>query len=151
MFSGHSHPLYISVTEINHNVKDRILEVSCKVFTNDLEAVLEKMSGSRVDLSAAATKAASDKLIDTYLEKHLRLKVDGKPVPLHFVGSEQENDGTWTYLQVNDVPAVKRIDVVDELLYDSFNQQINILHVTVGGQRKSFRLDYPEAAAVFEF
>ena len=73
VFSGHSHPLYISVTEINHNVKDRILEVSCKVFTNDLEAVLEKMSGSRVDLSAAATKAASDKLIDTYLEKHLRL------------------------------------------------------------------------------
>src|ERR1700722_658727 len=139
------HPLYISVTEIKHNAKDRILEVSCKVFTNDMETVLEKMSGSRVDLSAAATKAATDKLIDTYVEKHLRLKVDGKPVQLHFVGSEQENDGTWSYFQVNDVPAVKRVDVVDELLYDSFNQQINILHVTVGGQRKSFRLDYPEA------
>jgi hypothetical protein len=145
------HPLYISVTEIKHNVKDRILEVSCKVFTNDMETVLEKMSGGRVDLSAAATKAASDKLIDAYVEKHLRLKVDGKPVLLHFVGSEQENDGTWSYFQVNEVPAVKRIDVVDELLYDSFNQQINIMHVTVGGQRKSFRLDYPEAAAVFEY
>jgi hypothetical protein len=145
------HPLYISVTEITHNAKDRILEVSCKVFTNDLETVLEKMSGGRVDLSAAATKAASDKLIDTYVEKHLRLKVDGKPVLLHFVGSEQENDGTWNYFQVNEVQAVKRIEVVDELLYDSFNQQINILHVTVGGQRKSFRLDYPDAATAFEF
>jgi hypothetical protein len=41
--------------------------------------------------------------------------------------------------------------VVDELLYDSFNQQINILHVTVGGQRKSFRLDYPESGTAFEF
>ena len=151
MFGAHSHPLYISVTEINHNAKDRILEVSCKIFTNDLETVLEKMSGSRVDLSAAATKAASDKLIDTYVEKHLRLKVDGKPVLLHFVGSEQENDGTWSYFQVNDVPAVKRIEAVDELLYDSFNQQINIMHVTVGGQSKSFRLDYPEAATTFEF
>ena len=151
MFGAYSHPLYISVTEINHNAKDRILEVSCKVFTNDLETVLEKMSGSRVDLSAAATKVATDKLIDTYVEKHLRLKVDGKPVQLHFVGSELENDGTWSYFQVNDVPAVKRVDVVDELLYDSFNQQINILHVTVGGQRKSFRLDYPEAGTAFEF
>ena len=151
MFGAFSHPLYISVTEINHNAKDRILEVSCKIFTNDFEAVLEKMSGSRVDLSAAAAKAASDKLIDTYVGKHLRLKVDGKPVVLHFVGSEQENDGTWSYFQVNDVPAVKRVDAVDELLYDSFNQQINIMHVTVGGQRKSFRLDYPEAAAAFEF
>jgi hypothetical protein len=109
------------------------------------------MSGGRVDLSAAATKAATDKLIDTYVEKHLRLKVDGKPVQLHFVGSEQENDGTWSYFQVNDVPAVKRVDVVDELLYASFNQQIKILHVTVGGQRKSFRLDYPESGTAFEF
>lgn len=151
VFGVHSHPLYITVTEVTHNTKDRILEVSCKVFTNDFEAVLEKMSGSRVDLSAAATKAASDKLIDSYVQKHLRLKVDGKPVLLHFVGSEQENDGTWSYFQVNDVSSVKRIDVVDELLYDSFNQQINIMHVTVGGVRKSFRLDYPEAAAVFDF
>ena len=151
VFGAYSHPLYISVTEVSHNAKDRILEVSCKVFTNDLETVLEKMSGGRVDLSAAATKAATDKLIDTYVEKHLRLKVDGKPVQLHFVGSELENDGTWSYFQVNDVPAVKRVDVVDELLYDSFNQQINILHVTVGGQRKSFRLDYPESGTAFEF
>jgi hypothetical protein len=151
VFSANSHPLYITVTEITHNAKDRILEVSCKVFTNDFETVLEKMSGGRVDLSAAATKAASDKLIDSYVQKHLRLKVDGKPVLLHFVGSDQENDGTWSYFQVNDVSSVKRIDAVDELLYDSFNQQINIMHVTVGGQRKSTRLDYPEANAVFEY
>src|SRR6201996_1238250 len=145
------HPLYISVTEINHNPKDKILEISCKVFTNDLEAVLEKMSGARVDLSQAATKAASDKLIDAYVERHLRLRVDGKPVVLHFIGSEKENDGTWSYFQVNDVAAVKKIEAVDELLYDSFNQQINILHVTVGGQRKSMRLDYPDATASFEY
>src|ERR1700761_6624695 len=148
---GRPHPLYISVTEVNHNAKDKILEVSCKLFTNDFEAALEKMSGAHVDLSAAGQKAASDKLIDAYVEKHLRLKVDGRPVALHFVGSEKENDGTWSYFQVNDVPAVKKIDVADDLLYDSFNQQINILHVTVGGQRKSFRLDYPDANASFVF
>lgn len=145
------HPLYISVTEINHNSKDKILEISCKLFTNDFESALEKMSGGRVDLSAAAQKTASDKLIDVYVEKHLRLRVDGRPVALHFIGSEKENDGTWSYFQVNDVPTVKKIEVVDELLYDSFNQQINILHVTVGGQRKSTRLDCPEANATFDY
>jgi len=145
------HPLYIAVTEINHNSKDKILEISCKMFTNDLEAALEKMSGTRVDLSAAASKAATDKLIEAYVERHLRLRVDGKPVALHFVGSEKENDGTWSYFQVNDVSTVKKIEAVDELLYDSFNQQINIMHVTVGGQRKSTRLDYPDANAAFGY
>jgi len=145
------HPLYISVTELKHNPKDKILEVSCKMFTNDLEAALEKMAKVHVDLSAAKDKAASDKLIEEYVERHLRLKLDGKPALLHFVGSEKENDGTWSYFQVNDVPAVKRIDVVNDLLYDSFNQQIGIVHVTVGGERKSTRLDYPDANASFEF
>lgn len=145
------HPLYISVTEIKLNPKDKILEVSCKMFTNDLEAALEKLSKTHVDLSAPGDKAASDKLIEAYVERHLRLKVDGRPVVLHFVGSEKENDGTWSYFQVNDVQAVKRIDAVNELLYDSFSQQIGIMHVTVGGQRKSTRLDYPESTASFEF
>ena len=59
------HPLYIAVTEINHNAKDKILEVSCKVFTNDFETVLEeKVAGGRVDLSELGDKAASDKLIE---------------------------------------------------------------------------------------
>jgi len=51
---GRPHPLYISVTEVNHNAKDKILEVSCKLFTNDFEAALEKMSGAHVDLGSAA-------------------------------------------------------------------------------------------------
>jgi len=150
-FARAAHPLYITVTEINHNAKEKILEVSCKVFTNDLETVLEKVAGARVDLSTPKDKPASDKLISAYVEKHLRLKVDGKPVQLHFIGSENEADGTWSYFQVNDVPSVKKIDAGDDLLYDGFNQQINIMHVTVGGQRQSTRLDYPEANASFQF
>ncbi|MBS1659455.1 MAG: hypothetical protein JST68_00245 [Bacteroidetes bacterium] len=145
------HPLYITVTEINHNAKDRTLEISCKIFTNDFEAALEKLTKVKVDLSSARDKAANDKMIDDYIQRHLRLKVDGKAVSLHYVGSEKEADGTWTYFQVNDVAAVKRLDAVNDLLYETFNQQINIMHVTVGGQRKSTRLDYPDANASFQY
>src|ERR1700737_4709264 len=66
-----AHPLYITVTEINHNAKDKILEVSCKIFTNDLEAVLEKGAKTKVDLSSSTEKRTNDKLIDEYIEKHL--------------------------------------------------------------------------------
>lgn len=145
------HPLYITITEINHNVKDKILEVSCKAFTNDLETVLEKMAKTKVDLSGSTDKKATDRLIEAYVERHLLLKCDGKPVVLHFIGSEKEADGTWSYFQVNDIPSVKKIDVVNNLLYEGFQQEINIMHVTVGGERKSFRLDCPVADATFQF
>jgi hypothetical protein len=146
-----AHPLYITVTEIDHNAKDKILEISCRMFTNDFEAVLEKTAHAKVDLSDVKTKAASDRLIADYVEKHLQIKVDGRTVRLQFVGSEKEADGTWSYFQVSNIPSVKKIDVDNSLLYDNFNQEINIMHTSVGGVKKSTRLDYPASAASFEF
>jgi hypothetical protein len=146
-----THPLYITVTEINHNPRDKTLEISCKMFTNDFEAALEKVTHARADLSDLKNKAATDKLIAAYVEKHLLLKVDGRTVALQFIGSEKQEDGTWSYFQVNNIPSVKKIDVSNNLLYDSFNQEINIMHASAGGVKKSTRLDYPAAAASFEF
>jgi len=36
------HPFYVSVTEISHNAKDKIIEISCKIFADDLEMTLTK-------------------------------------------------------------------------------------------------------------
>ena len=33
------HPIFVSVTEIEHNAKDKTLEISCKIFTDDLEKI----------------------------------------------------------------------------------------------------------------
>jgi hypothetical protein len=145
------HPLYITVTEINHNPKDKTLEISCKMFTNDFEAVLEKEAHAKVDLSDVKNKTATDKLIASYIQRHLLLKLDGHAAVLQFVGSEKEEDGTWSYFQVNNISTVKKIDVSNSLLYDNFDQEINIMHASAGGVKKSTRLDYPSTAASFEF
>src|ERR1017187_1143570 len=71
------HPFYLSVTEIILNAKDKILEVSCKMFTNDFEASLEKFAHLKIDLSDPKAKASTEKYIADYISKHLQLKVDG--------------------------------------------------------------------------
>ena len=92
-----------------------------------------------------------EKLISTYLKKHLVVKLDGKPVVLEFIGFERENEAVWSYLQVSNTVAPKKIDVTNDLLYDSFDQQINLMHVSVAGNRKSAKLNHPEATASFQF
>lgn len=145
------HPLYISVTEINYNAKDKNLEVSCKLFTNDLEATLEKVTHTKVDLSDPKNKTADDKLISEYVQKHIQIKVDGRAVVLQFAGSENEAEGTWSYFQVSNVASCKRLDISNSLLYDNFDKQINIIHASAGGVRKSTRLNYPDTNASLEF
>src|SRR5882724_8072051 len=117
------HPFYVSVTEISHNAKDKIIEISCKIFADDLEMTLTKSSGTKVNLSDQNKKANTDKLIAAYIIKHLQLKIDDKPVVLQFIGSEKEEDVVWSYFQVNNISVVKKINAVNDILYDSYESE----------------------------
>ncbi len=145
------HPFYVSVIEINHNAGDKNLEISCKIFTDDFETALGKASGTKVDLFNPRDKQAVEKQITAYIKKHLLIKLDGKPVSLEFVGFERESEAVWSYLQVSSTNPPKKIDIHNALLYDSFDQQINLMHISVGGNRKSTKLDYPDVNATFRF
>ena len=46
------HPFYISVTEVAHNAKEKSLEVSCKIFADDMEAALSQQYKMQVDLAS---------------------------------------------------------------------------------------------------
>ena len=146
------HPIFVSVTEMNHNPTDKTLEISCKIFTDDLETVLAKSSGTKVDFFHPKDTAATGKLITGYIGKHLLIKIDGKPALLHFIGFERELDAVWSYFEVNQVANVpKNISVMNDLLYENFKQQINLMHVTVAGKRKSTKLDNPDTNYDFTF
>jgi hypothetical protein len=146
-----AHPFYVSVTEINHNDADKNLEISCKIFTDDFETALYKSSGVKVDLFNPKDKQATDKIIAAYFKKHLLLKLDNKPVVLEFLGFERESEAVWSYLQVSNTLAPKKIDINNDLLYESFVEQIHLMHVSVRGNRKSNKLNYPDATSSFQF
>jgi len=145
------HPFYVSVTEINHNVKEQSIEVSCKIFADDMEDILKKNYKTTVDLSNAKQQSQNDKLIADYINRNLSFVVDGKPARLNYVGFEKESESVYCYFEVVQVPSIKKLDVTNSMLQDFSNQQINIMHVTVNGSRKSYKLDYPHKQANFNF
>ena len=145
------HPFHVSVTEINHNAKDKTLEISCKIFTDDFEDALTKKYKTTVDLVKPKDKSAMDKLVSDYIKKHLFVKTDNKPASLSYIGFEKEDEAVYSYFQVDNVPTVKKIDVTNSILHDFSEQQINIIHCTVGGKRQSTKLDYPKTEASFSW
>jgi len=148
---GGLHPYYISVVEVNHNATDKTLEISCKIFTNDFEKTLEKNYKSKVDLVNPKDKAAMDKLVNDYITKHLSFKADDKAVSFSYLGFEKQDEAIYSYFQVDNIAGVKKIDVTNSILHDFSDQQINIIHCTVGGKRQSTKLDYPNVQASFQF
>ena len=145
------HPFYVSVTEINHNAENHTLEISCKMFAEDLEEILKTNYQAQVSLGTAKDKARLDQLIPDYINKHLSVNVDGKPVKLAYIGFEKDKESAYCYLQVDDVNAIKKINISNTILYDFNDGEINIMHVVVGGKRQSTKLSYPDKQAAFSF
>lgn len=149
--AGWAHPFYVSVTEVAHNNKDKSLEVSCKIFVDDMEAALKQKYNIPIDLSNEKQQEQHNKLIADYISKHLLLAADGKAVKLNYVGFEKESESVFCYFEAANVPSLKKLDITNSILQDYTEKQINIMHITVNGNRKSYKLDYPDKQASFTF
>ncbi|MET0394113.1 MAG: DUF6702 family protein [Chitinophagaceae bacterium] len=146
-----AHPFHVSVVEINHNAAEKTLEISCKLFTDDFEKVLVQNYRTKVDLINPPDRKAMDTLVKKYITAHLSLSADGKPVSFTYLGFERDQEAVYGYVQANGIPSVKKLEISDKLLHDFFTDQVNLVHATVGGNRKSAKLDYPASAATLSF
>jgi len=137
------HPLHVSTTDVNYNGQDNKLEVICTIFTDDFEAALTKQYNAHPDLVKPAMHGESDALIKKYIADHVLLKPNQMPVNLNYIGYEIKDAAVDVYLESDKVSPFKKIDVDISLLHNLYEDQINIVHITVNGVRKSEKLDWP--------
>ena len=145
------HPFYVSVIDINHNTKDESVEMSIRIFTQDLEATLQKYSTTKIDMVHPTNKLLLDKQINDYIKQKLQLKMNGQTVTMQYVGYEIQLESVWIYFEVPKIKQLKKLDVNCTILYDFQNIQSNIFHVKANGTEKSYKLDYPKNTTVFDF
>jgi hypothetical protein len=145
------HPIHVSVTELNHNAAEKTLEISCKLFTDDFEKVLAQNYKTKVDLTNPPDKAQMEKLVNDYIHKHLSILADGQALTYTALGFEKDQDVVYSYFQVDNIKSVKNISITNTLMYDLFTDQIGVMHVTIGGTRKSGKVDYPAKELMLSF
>ncbi len=145
------HPVFVTVTTVEHNAKEQILEVSCKLFTDDFEKTLRDTYKTHVDLLNDQQHAGMDKIVKDYIPRHLQITVDGKRQILQYVGFEKDSDGIMCYFQVNNIVNPKQFDLYNDLLYNMSDQQMGLMHILVSGKRQSAKISFPDKTATVKF
>lgn len=149
--SGARHPLHLSATELNYNAKESTWELSCRIFTDDLETALAKKYKVKTDLSAEAQHQAMDVLVKRYALANLALRGSAGPITLNYLGFENDSEAVIVYLESTPVKGPLKLEATNSILYDLFDDQSNIIHITKNGSRKSSKLDYPDRKVVLDF
>lgn len=138
------HPFFVSVIDMKHNEKDKSIEVSLRIFTDDLEGALKKNYNLITDLGKDVNNNLVNNAVAKYIQSKLQITVDGKAKTMKYIGYEIIKESAWVYVEFDDVNLVKKIDMSCSLLYDCQDKQSNIFNIKANGTEKNYKLDYPK-------
>jgi len=151
-FSVLLHPIHVSVSEVNYSEKDKALQITSRIFTDDLEtAIRRKRNEPELDLLSPPAGLTTDGLISDYLKEHFTLAIDGKVQKMVLLGTEKEGFATICYLEIAGVKKAKSIEVYNTTITEVHDDQSNLVHVTFKGPIKSARLMKNTPSEVFKY
>ena len=134
------HPLHISVTEITLDEKEKEFEIVLRIFTDDLElAIRHARNDAELNLLNPAN-TTTDKLAWEYLQTRFKLAADGKVQTVKYLGHEKDGDVLVFYIQVQPVKKFKTIDITNSIITEFYEDQANLINVTVKDEIRSLRL-----------
>lgn len=146
------HPLHLSVMEITWDEREKELEIMLRVFSDDLELAIRHAKNDP-DLNVlTASQTTIDALAWAYLQPRFVLAADGKKLPVKYLGHEAEEDVLIFYIQVQPIKKFATIDITNAVLTEYYDDQANIVNMTVNHKTKSLKLmrDNPSGRLSFE-
>ena len=135
-----AHEYHASIADVRYNPRTQSLEVAVKVFMDDLEDALSKRHKTTVVYSHTSEQVK--KYLIDYLSSNLVLEVEkGKPLKQKFVGSEEDADVVWMYLEMPvQQTSLSQLYVKNAVLTELFSDQMNIVNINYKGKTESVLL-----------
>ena len=138
------HPYHVGSVEINYNAKTKTFEISAKFFLDDLENSLNAKYNKTLHFGEEKSKAGLDQALENYFAEYFKLKSNNKFMKINYLGFEEDKESVNVYLESEATEIPKKVETAVSLLYSFFDDQMNIVHIIVNGERKSSKLNYPD-------
>ncbi|MBI1222986.1 MAG: hypothetical protein GC180_10320 [Bacteroidetes bacterium] len=140
--SASLHKFYVSHYTLDY--RHQTLEITAKVFTDDLEKVLQTDDASlRID-ERQDSKLLGKKISD-YYSNHLQIQLDHHKIETDYVGYELDQDVLYVYMKIDSLSsAPKSLRIQCDALTESFPDQVNLFRVKCGSIDQTFFLNSSE-------
>lgn len=150
-FISNTHETYLSVTEIEYNEDQKSLQIISRVFIDDFQNVLSKRYQKDVSLSYKEDLQNNQDIMEKYLDKKLKITIDGRLLDLKLLGSKFDADQIVLFIESKNVESFKKVKVENLILTDLFDAQKNITHVKKGEEIESMLLSKAKASSIVNF
>jgi hypothetical protein len=129
VYSADAHKFYLSLTEIHIREDKKAVEISMRIFPDDLDRAIEMTRGVNPRILTKFEHDSADAWIMEYLARNFFVRINGKQIHCSFLGKEAESDAVWCYLEAPLPGTPDNIQVQNTLLTEIFQDQKNIIQV----------------------
>lgn len=157
IFTLNFHPFHVSVCTIYYSEDEKSLQITHKIFADDLENALNNAGtrtpdGNYLDILNPSNREFLNETIEKYLRSHFSVTLNGEQPAMQYLGYEQEGMALWCYMEITNVEKIASFNINYTVLLEQFNDQINLVHVNYKGAIKSMRLDHDQESeeVIFE-
>jgi hypothetical protein len=126
------HKFYVSNNIVEYNPRTQLYEVTCKIFTDDLERALAP-DGTSLFLGSEKERNDVNWLIQEYIEKKFKIKINDKLIQFKYIGKEVDPELTHLYFEFAYVDMPNTVTVENTVLFEHFEDQKNIIDLRLNG------------------
>jgi hypothetical protein len=131
------HKFFVSIYQINYNQKAKRIEITARIFVDDLNSILYKKYKQKTHLGEANETAEDVGLMKKYLAEKLLIKVNNQITIIQFVSKEMEGNTLISYYKIENIGKIKTLEIKNTTLFDLSSDQQNIFQTTIYGKKES--------------
>ncbi|WP_246019958.1 DUF6702 family protein [Muriicola soli] len=147
------HKFYVSVTQIEYYAAEEAIQITSRVFIDDLERALLERYEVKAILGTPQEISEADRLIERYLKSKFVVQINDIQVNYNYLGKKTDSDMIILFLEIPgfSLDKLNSLEIQNELLMDVFEEQKNILHFKFGDKKKSFVLIRESSKGMLNF
>ena len=134
------HKFYIAIYQINFISDKKRLEITSRIFVDDLNAALFKNYKIKTHIGESTETKEDITMMNQYLIEHFKIKVNGNSKNIQFISKEMENNVVIGYYKIIDVSSIKTLSIQNATLMEVFSDQQNIIQTNFNGKKQSLLL-----------
>jgi len=134
------HKYYVSVTQIEFVKEKKAVQITSRIFIEDLEDVLQLRYNEDLIIKKENEAPDVNFYIERYLKGKLAIKINGEEKAYNYLGKEFDNDIVICYLEIEGVKEINSFEIQNLVLFDLYAEQQNILRTNINSKNKSFIL-----------
>ncbi|MFV8373822.1 DUF6702 family protein [Flavobacterium sp. LB1P71] len=131
------HKFYMAVYQVNYAPEKKMLQITSRIFVDDLNNALEKKYNKKLYLGTEKESPEEMLLLKKYFLEKFSVKVNGQTKAVNFLSKELEGDILICYCNVKEVTKINSLEIFNSVLIDWNAEQQNITHITVLGEKNS--------------